>query len=124
MSRELALERELKHLNTLNSSVDMLLEATKKVGENVAQTKTATDNSSALLGDWVRILNQTKFTNTALQNPRWKGDLDLKNTGESSALERERAKLEEELFSVETENDQLTRSLHQSPKRAPKRVRR
>ncbi|KAM9902759.1 hypothetical protein OXX69_008180 [Metschnikowia pulcherrima] len=125
MSRELSLERELEQLNALNQSVDSLLSAVTRVSENVNAAKSSTDNSAALLEDWISILNQTRFANNALRNPQWKGTLD-DTEDEMDSVSRKRAQLEAELLAVEAENERLEKNSVPvtSPKKTPKRPRR
>ena len=63
-------------MTNLNKTVDSLLETIRTTQQNIATTKSATDSTSALLEDWIRILNQTSFANNALQNPLWEGSKD------------------------------------------------
>ncbi|GEQ70387.1 hypothetical protein JCM33374_g4064 [Metschnikowia sp. JCM 33374] len=125
MSRELALSKELENLKKLNASVDSLLASVQKVNTDVTASKKATDNSAALLEDWVQILNQTRFVSESLRNPEWKGTPEAETDDATDAsLSRER-QIEAELSAMEAENDRLATTLHSgpSPKRTPKRAR-
>ncbi|OBA21439.1 hypothetical protein METBIDRAFT_31957 [Metschnikowia bicuspidata var. bicuspidata NRRL YB-4993] len=126
MSRELALQHELEHLRALNSTVDLLLATVKKVGTDVTVSKKATDNTSGLLEDWTKILNQTKFVNAALRNPQWKGKSEGESDEENGTALQEQELLETELASLEAENERLAKNVHSAspPKKVLKRARR
>lgn len=108
MSRQATLERELDQLNDLNNMADHLLETIKKTQQNIASSKSATDSTSALLENWIKILNQSKFVADLLEDPSWKGAVDVES---SQGLDSEEAKLNSELQALEKENSILQRRL-------------
>lgn len=127
MSRQIALEKELEQVTNLNAMVDNLLTTIRKSQLNIATTKTATDSTSALLEDWIKILNQTRFASNALQDPRWEGprddDTDVNNDKDLA----QEAQLEAELRALEDENAKLQGRLDvilSLPERDSKRARR
>lgn len=120
MSRQATLEKELRQLNDLNKMADLLLETINKTQQNIASSKSATDSTSALLESWIKILNQSKFVSDLLEDPSWKGGVDIEA---SNGLDSEEAKLNAELQALEKENSTLQRRLDSSslpvnPKRA------
>lgn len=108
------LEAELQHLKQLNATVDMLVSTAKVTLKNIQTVKSVTDSTAALLEDWVRILNQTQFTRSALQDRLWKGpEEDI----EPETYSLKEAELEAELRELEVENERLAAnldSLHKS----------
>lgn len=128
MSRQLTLEKELEQVTSLNKAVDSLLGTIRTTQQDIATTKNATDSTSALLEDWIRILNQTTFANNALQNPLWEGvkDEDIEDQNEHILLQEKQ--LEAELKVLEQENQKLQTRLESlgdpSSSRESKRVRR
>ncbi|EEQ38417.1 putative cytochrome B pre-mRNA-processing protein [Clavispora lusitaniae] len=107
MSRQQTLERELEQVTNLNKTVDSLLETIRTTQQNIATTKSATDSTSALLEDWIRILNQTSFANNALQNPLWEGSKDEDIEEENLYVLQREKQLEAELKVLEQENQKL-----------------
>lgn len=128
MSRQTTLEKELEQVTSLNKAVDSLLDTIRTAQQGISTTKNATDSTSALLEDWIRILNQTTFANNALQNPLWEGvkDEDVEDQNEHFALQEKN--LEAELTVLEQENRKLQAKLEsldeQSSMRESKRVKR
>ncbi|PVH16097.1 uncharacterized protein CXQ87_003961 [Candidozyma duobushaemuli] len=106
MSRQLALEKELQQVKSLNKTVDTLLETISNAQTNIADTKSATDSAGALLEDWIKILNQTAFVKNALQDSRWKGQHEdqVEGVDETAA---QTADLEAELKALEDQNKKL-----------------
>lgn len=106
MSRQLALEKELQQVKSLNKTVDTLLETISNAQTNIADTKSATDSAGALLEDWIKILNQTAFVKNALQDSRWKGQNEdqVEGADETAA---QTADLEAELKTLEDQNKKL-----------------
>lgn len=104
MSREESLQKELSQLVSLNSMADQLLDTIKKTQNNIFTSKRATDSTSALLEDWIKILNQTKFVNDALDDPSWTGpnDAEVAETNNSQEVS-----LTAELRALEKENESL-----------------
>lgn len=126
MSRQLTLEKELEQVSSLNKAVDSLLATIRTTQKDIATTKNATDSTSALLEDWIRILNQTTFANNALQNPLWEGAKDEDLEDQNEHILSQENQLEAELKVLEQENQRLQaklESLHQ-PSREAKRARR
>lgn len=106
MSRQLALEKELQQVKSLNKTVDMLLDTISSAQTNIAETKSATDSAGSLLEDWIKILNQTAFVRSALEDSRWKGQNDENDEGaDETALQA--ADLEAELKALEDQNKKL-----------------
>lgn len=106
MSRQLALEKELQQVKSLNKTVDMLLETISSAQTKIAETKSATDSAGSLLEDWIKILNQTAFVRSALEDSRWKGQNDENDEGaDETALQA--ADLEAELKALEDQNKKL-----------------
>ncbi|PVH21585.1 hypothetical protein CXQ85_000567 [Candidozyma haemuli] len=106
MSRQLALEKELQQVRSLNNTIDTLLETVSNAQNNIAETKSATDSAGALLEDWIRILNQTAFVRNALQDTRWKGSNEETDEGADEAT-TQATELEAELKSLEDQNKKL-----------------
>lgn len=127
MSRQAALEKELDHLTGLNNMADQLLETIKKTQQNIATSKKATDSTSALLEDWIKILNQTKFVGDVLESPSWKGPRDF-DTENVQSMDKEEAQLDAELQALEKENSTLQQQLDSIgsllPVHGAKRIRR
>lgn len=122
MSRQATLEKELLQLTDLNKMADLLLETINKTQQNIASSKSSTDSTSALLESWIKILNQSKFVSDLLEDPSWKGGVDIEA---SNGLDSEEAKLNAELQALEKENSTLQRRLDSSSLPVnPKRVRR
>lgn len=127
MSRQASLEKELEQATKLNSMVDSLLATVRKTQHNISSTKTATDSTSALLEDWIKILNQTRFATNALQDPLWEGPKDDENDGNGEQVLVQEAQLELELRALESENNSLKVKLDTQlslPERDSKRVKR
>lgn len=124
MSRQQALEEELAHVSNLNTMVDSLLQSIRLTQANITKSKNAADNSSVLLEDWIKILNQTRFATAALQDPSWEGPNDTEDSQEQPLSQE--AALEAELQRVERENHALQTKLNQllSSERDAKRLRR
>lgn len=108
MSRQ-SLEAELEHLKKLNTTVDLLLDTVKNTLTKIHTIKGATDSTAVLLDDWIRILNQTQFTQAVLNDPNWQGpESDDVDTIDYSLRE---AALEAELREIEAENERLSSTL-------------
>lgn len=106
MSRQLALEKELQQVKSLNKTVDTLLDTISSAQTNIAETKSATDSAGSLLEDWIKILNQTAFVRSALEDSRWKGQNDENDEGaDETAVQA--ADLEAELKALEDQNKKL-----------------
>lgn len=103
------LEDELKHLKSLNATVDLLLDTAKDTQSKIHSVKSATDSTAALLEDWIRILNQTQFTRSALQDPQWKGSESEEIDAELHSARE--AELEAELQAIENETERLAANL-------------
>lgn len=121
MSRQATLEKELEQLNDLNIMADQLLDTIKKTQRNITSSKSATDNTSALLENWIKILNQSKFVGDVLEDPSWTGAVDVES---SQGLDTEVARLNAELQALEKENSAIQRRLDSSSLPINKRVRR
>lgn len=89
---------------------DQLLDTIRITQQNIATSKQATDSTSALLEDWIKILNQTKFVGDALEDPSWKGMPDSENPGATNTQETQ---LNAELRALEEENMALQHKLEQ-----------
>lgn len=111
MSRQ-SLEAELEHLQKLNSTVDLLLDTVKNTLTKIHTIKGATDSTAVLLDDWIRILNQTQFTQAVLQDPQWQGPES--EDPESVDYTLREAALEAELREIELENDRLASTLQKT----------
>lgn len=114
MSREQTLADELEHLKSLNSAVETLLQTVKKALGDVQATKKASENASSLIEDWVKILNQAKFTSTALKDPLWLGPDEPSSNKE---LQLQEARLRAELQAIEAENEALAQDRSPTRKR-------
>lgn len=121
MSRQATLEKELEQLNDLNIMADQLLDTIKKTQRNITSSKSATDSTSALLENWIKILNQSKFVGDVLEDPSWTGAVDVES---SQGLDTEVARLNAELQALEKENSAIQRRLDSSSLPINKRVRR
>lgn len=110
MSRQLALEKELSQVKSLNRTIDILIESVASAKLNIAETKSATDSAGALLEDWIKILNQTAFVRNALQDARWKGLNEEAENGADEGLEQV-AQLQAELEALEEQNTRLQSQL-------------
>lgn len=128
MSRQVTLEKELEQVTSLNKAVDSLLATIRTTQQDISTTKNATDSTSALLEDWIRILNQTTFANNALQNPLWEGVKDEDIEDQNDLILQQEDHLEAELKVLEQENQKLQAKLEslssQSSSREAKRPRR
>lgn len=121
MSRQLALESELEQLASLNATADILLDTIQKALKDISKSKAASENTSALLGDWIKILNQTRFTEAALRDPLWEGPQDNSQQVEQFLSQEQR--LQDELRALEAENKALADSLLGLPRPEAKRSR-
>lgn len=118
MSRQAALEKELRQLEAVNATTSDLIQTLRTTRQNIRAAHDATDDTQQLLNKWIRILSQTNFTRDILTNPRWQIDDDDKYV--ESRLEEER-QLAETLALLRLENEELTRKLE--TKRGVKRPR-
>lgn len=120
MSRQAALRKELEQLEQLNRTVDVLIETVRKAHGDISSTKAASDSTSALLEDWIKIISQARFTSEALRDPSWEG-LNLQSDRQEQAAQE--AALLAELEAIELENKRLAEKLLASPGRETKRRR-
>lgn len=111
MSRQ-SLEAELEHLKELNTTVDLLLDTVRSTLTKIHTIKGATDSTAVLLDDWIRILNQTQFTQAVLKDPQWQGPES--DDVEPVDYSRREATLEAELREIEAENDRLASTLQRT----------
>lgn len=116
MSSQAALEKELQHLTGLNNMADQLLETIRTTLQNISTLKKATDSTSALLEDWIKILNQTKFVGDVLADPSWKGA-----ESDTVGQDKQEVELEAELRAIEQENQKLQQRLDLIGQRLPRR---
>lgn len=106
-----SLQKELENVKALNDTVDLLIDTAKNTRTKILTLNGATNSTSALLEDWIRILNQTQFTRSVLEHPQWKGP-DGEEFNQEASLRKE-AELEAELREIEAENERLSANLNQ-----------
>lgn len=106
-----SLQKELEQVKNLNSTVDLLIDTARNTRSKILTLKGATNSTSALLEDWIRILNQTQFTRSVLEDPQWKGP-DGDEFDHETYLKKE-AELEAELRAIEADNEKLSANLNQ-----------
>lgn len=90
--------------------MDLLLDTVKDVLTKIHTVKSATDSTGVLLEDWIRILNQTKFTSSVLKDPQWTGPEE--ENVDSEAYNQREADLQAELHEIEAENERLVSNLN------------
>lgn len=118
-ARQLALEKELKQLELINSTVSSLLSTIQTTKVNIQKTNQTTENTDKLLDKWIKILSQTHFTQNIILKPHWTGisgtsdeELNKKIAEENQLikdleeLENENQRLEERLISKESQEQQ------------------
>lgn len=108
--RQLALEKELKQLKSINETVAIMIDTIKSTQTNILKTQESTGNTEKLLNQWIRILSQTNFTNDILQNPRWNGSGDIDDDEIEMKLLEEQ-ELANELDELINENSELSKKI-------------
>lgn len=71
--RQFALERELAQLTRINSTVANLIQTIKFTNTSVDKMNDSSNNTHILLDQWIRILSQTNYTNSIIDNRNWHG---------------------------------------------------
>lgn len=108
---QLALEKELEQVKRINQVVGRLINTIQVTGTNIQKTNEASQNTSILLNQWIRILSQTNFTNEIINNEVWNGkNIDITEDEIEEKLQAE-SKLEEELRALNKENETLNRKI-------------
>lgn len=109
MSRQSSLEAELEHVTKLNETVTSMIDTIRLAQANIVKTKSATDSTSALLEDWIKILNQTTFVTKALKDPTWEGVEVAELAQQQQQLLLQEKELQKELESLQRQNEALQR---------------
>lgn len=110
--RQFALERELAQLTRINSTVANLIQTIKFTNTSVDKMNDSSNNTHILLDQWIRILSQTNYTNSIIENRNWHGIESNKEVEDESddgyelRLRYERDLLEQ-LREVEDDNAKL-----------------
>lgn len=111
--RQLALERELAQLTRINSTVANLIQTIKFTNTSVDKMNDSSNNTHILLDQWIRILSQTNYTNSIIDNRNWHGiesnkEVEDENNEDGYELRlRYERDLLEQLKDVEGDNAKL-----------------
>lgn len=111
--RQFALERELAQLTRINSTVANLIQTIKFTNTSVDKMNDSSNNTHILLDQWIRILSQTNYTNSIIDNRNWHGiesnkEVEDENNEDGYELRlRYERDLLEQLKDVEGDNAKL-----------------
>ena len=111
--RQFALERELAQLTRINSTVANLIQTIKFTNTSVDKMNDSSNNTHILLDQWIRILSQTNYTNSIIDNRNWHGiesnkEVEDENNEDGYELRlRYERDLIEQLKDVEGDNAKL-----------------
>ncbi|KAH3672385.1 hypothetical protein WICMUC_004221 [Wickerhamomyces mucosus] len=72
-TRQIALEKELTELETINSTIENIIESIEVTEDNFNRIINTSQSTNKLLDIWIKILSQTSHTNSILSDVKWKG---------------------------------------------------
>lgn len=113
---QVALEKELEQLVSINEAVGAIIKTIKKTQGNLKKIDESTENADKLLTQWIRILSQANFTKETLQNPHWNGNIDLEDDSLDAKLTREQ-ELIEEAHQLDRDNSELEKALEEKKRK-------
>ena len=105
-TRQIALQKELKQLQAINTAISSLTSTIQLTKTNIAKTNETTRNSDKLLDKWIKILSQTHFTQEIILKTHWTGSSGISDEELDKKIEEEKELLKN-LEELENENQLL-----------------